>query len=248
LPCPFGAPSLVSRFRQEQAGATIGDGYDTLKVVRRLGVVHLPRRVCYLPGEGHHILPGNAGLPAHEEQVTTRGLQEWVCLLPQDLSFGTAERLLGWMAHDPQVISETQVRRWVCAHGQVIREAEKAEVQALLERQNLEGLQAQLRDVGEPRRPAVWAVELNQAVETALAQPDPQPPEGVTATDWERVVQTRRVETAASAERLRCLGSEVHSPEKWSPVWTKSRFVAQRNAFSWNWGPPLCVPLTAAAI
>jgi len=97
----------------------------------------------------------------------------------------------------------------VCAHGQVIREAEKAEVQALLERPNLEGLQAQLRGVGEPRRPAAWAVELNQAVETALAQPDPQPSEEVTATDWERVVQTRRGATASSAERLRRLGPEV---------------------------------------
>lgn len=200
---------LVSRLRQEQAEATVGDGYDPLKVVSRLGVVHLPRQVCYLSGEERHVLPGNAGLPAHEGQVTTRGLQEWVCLLPQDLPFGTAERLLGWMAHDPEVISETQVRRWVCAHGRVIREAEKAEVEVLLERPNLEGLQAQLREIGEPRRAAAWAAELNQAVETALAQPDPQPPEGVTATDWERVLEARRAETCSSAERLRRLGPEV---------------------------------------
>jgi hypothetical protein len=204
---------LVSRFRQEHAGATVGDGYDSLKVVSRLGVVQLPRQVCYLSGEEHHLLPGNAGLPAHEGQVTTRGLQEWACLLPQALPFGTAERLLGWMAHAPQVISETQVRRLVCAHGQVIREAEKAEVQALLERPNLEGLQAQLRAVGEPRRPAAWAAELNQAVETALAQPDPQPPEGITAMDWERVVQARRAETASSAEWLRRLGPQVPAGE-----------------------------------
>jgi hypothetical protein len=56
-------------------------------------------------------------------------------------------------------------------------------------------------------------VELNQAVETALAQPDPQPPEGVTATDWERVVEARRAETAASAERLRRLGPAVRPGE-----------------------------------
>ena len=204
---------LVSRFRQEQAGAITGDGYDWLKVVSRLGVVHLPRQVCYLPGEDHHILPGNAGLPAHEGQVTTRGLQEWACLLPQDLPFGTAGRLLGWMAHNPAVISETQLRRWVCTHGQIIREAEKAEVEALSKRPNLDGLEAQLRAIGEPRRPATWAVELNQSVETALAQPDPQPPAGITATDWERVVQARRAETAASAERLRRLGPEVQPGE-----------------------------------
>jgi hypothetical protein len=200
---------LVSRFRQEQAGATLGDGYDALKVVSRLGVVSLPRHVCYLPGEERHLLPGNAGLPAHEGQVTTRGLQEWACLLPQDLPFGTAERLLGWMTHDPQAMSETQVRRWVGRHGQVMRQAEQAEVEALLKQPNLDGLKAQLREAGEPRRLAAWAAELNQAVETALAQPDPQPPTGVTPTDWERVVQARRAETAASAERLRRLGPQV---------------------------------------
>ena len=94
---------LVARFRREQMGATSGDGHDLLKVASRLGVVYLPRQVCYLPGEDHHLLPGNQGLPAHAGQVTTRGLQEWACLLPQDLPFGTAERLLGWMTRDPHV-------------------------------------------------------------------------------------------------------------------------------------------------
>lgn len=135
---------LVASFRQQQAGATSGDGYDPLKVASRLGVVYLPRQVCYLPGEGHHLLPGNLGLPAHAGQVTTRGLQEWACLLPQDLPFGTAERLLGWMTHDPQAMSETQLRRWVCAHGQVIRQAEQTEVATLQQRADLSGLQAQL--------------------------------------------------------------------------------------------------------
>lgn len=204
---------LVARFRHERAGATSGDGYDPLKVASRLGVVYLPRQVCYLPGEDRHVLPGNQGLPAHTGQVTTRGLQEWACLLPQDLPFGTAERLLGWMAHDPEVMSETQLRRLVCVHGQVIRQAEQSEVEALQQRADLSGLQAQLCAPEEPRRPAAWAVELNQAVETALAQPNPQPPPGVTATDWERVVEARRAETAASAEELRRLGPQIQPGE-----------------------------------
>jgi hypothetical protein len=204
---------LVARFRQQQVGVTVGDGYDPLKVASRLGVVHLPRQVCYLPGADQHTLPGNAGLPEHAGQVTTRGLQEWVCLLPQDLPFGTTERLLGWMTHDPEAMSETQVRRWVCRHGQIIRQAEQAEVEALQQRADLDGLQAQLQRAGEPRRPAAWAVELNQAVETALAQPNPQPPEGITAADWERVVQARQAETTAGAERLRRLGPQVQPGE-----------------------------------
>jgi len=204
---------LVERFRQEQAGVTLGDGYDLLKVASRLGIVQLPRQVCYLPEADHHILPGNAGLPEHEGQVTTRGLQEWACLLPQDLPFGTSERLLGWMAHDPGVMSETQLRRWVYRHGQIIRQAEWAEVKALEERENLVGLEAQLCPAKEPRRPAAWAVELNQAVETALSQPEPKPPEGVSTNDWERVVQVRQTEGTTQAEALRRLGPQVQPGE-----------------------------------
>jgi hypothetical protein len=204
---------LVRRFRQEHAGTTVGDGYDRLKVASRLGVVHLPRQVCYLPGADRHHLPGNAGLPEHEGQVTTRGLQEWVCLLPQDLSFGIAERLLGWMAHDPEVMSETQSRRWVCRHGEIIRQAERAEVKALQKRPDLNGLKAQLQEAGEPRRPAAWAAELNQAVETALAQANPQPPAGVRAADWERVLAVRRTDSLAQADDLRRLGPEVQAGE-----------------------------------
>ena len=96
---------LVAGFRQQQSGVTLGDGYDPLKVASRLGVVYLPRQVCYLPGVDRHTLPGNAGLPEHEGQITTLGLQEWVCLLPQDLSFGTTERLLGWITHDPEDVA-----------------------------------------------------------------------------------------------------------------------------------------------
>lgn len=204
---------LVACFRQEQVGATSGDGYDLLKVASRLGVVHLPRQVCYLSDEARHILPGNQGLPTHAGQVTTRGLQEWVCLLPQDLPFGTAERLLGWMTHDPETLSETQLRRWVCRHGQMIRQAEQVEVQALQQRPDLSGLKAQLCQAGPLRRPAAWAVELNQAVEIALAQPNPQPLAGVTAADWERVMQARQAETTISAEQLRHLGPQVQPGE-----------------------------------
>ena len=204
---------LVRRFRQEQAGTTLGDGHDPLKVASCLGVVYLPRQVCYLPGANQHTLPGNAGLPEHEGQVTTRGLQEWVCLLPQDLPFGTAARLLGWMAHEPQVMSETQSRRWVGRHGQIIRQAEQAEVEALEKQASLDGLKAQGCPAREPRRPAAWAVELNQAVETALAQRDPQPPEGVAAADWERVIQARQAEASVQVERLRRLGPQVQPGE-----------------------------------
>ena len=229
---------LVARFRQEQTGATSGDGYDPLKVASRLGVVQLPRQVCYLPGSAHHTLPGKAGLPAHTGQVTTLGLQEWVCLLPQELPFETTQRLVGWMSHDPEVMSETQIRRWVCDHGHLIRQAEQAEVTMLQERADLAGLTAQLRPATAPRRPAAWATELNQAVETALAQPDPQPPEGISPADWERVIQVRRTEMTTEAARLRQLGPIIQPDEVIASVDDigvrrpeKRRFLEVRTAY-----------------
>ena len=229
---------LVARFRQEQTGTTSGDGYDPLKVVSRLGVVQLPRQVCYLPGTKCHVLPGNAGLPSHTGQVTTRGLQEWVCLLPQELPFGSSARLLGWMTHEPAVMSETQLRRWVCQHGQLIRQAEQAEVTSLQARADLAELRAQLQPAGEPRRPAAWATELNQAVETALAQSDPQPPEGISPIDWERVIQVRRTEATITAARLRQLGPSLQPDEVVASVDDigvrrpeKRRFLEVRTAY-----------------
>src|SRR5260370_28276515 len=92
----LGDQALVARY-QEEVGGVVEDGYDSLKVASRYGVVQLPRQVCYEVAESQHVLPGNAALPAHEGQVTTRGLQEWLCLLGQDLPFATAQRLLGWI-------------------------------------------------------------------------------------------------------------------------------------------------------
>ncbi len=204
----------VAHFRQQQApDVVVGDGYDPLKVVSRLGVLHLPRRVCYVPSTDQHVLPGNAGLPAHEGQVTTRGVQEWACLLSQDLPFSTSQRRLGWLTRDPDAISETQIRRWVVRHGQIMREAEQAEVEQLCERSDLSGLQAQLTPVGTPRHAAGWPTELNAAVDQALAQPDPQPPPGVTNADWERVIEARQADRDASAGQLRRLGPEVQPGE-----------------------------------
>ncbi|MBE7470855.1 MAG: hypothetical protein HS114_17105 [Anaerolineales bacterium] len=75
-------------------------------------------------------------------------------MLPQEPPFDSSARLLGWMSHDPAVMSETQTRRWVSQHGQLIRQAEQAEVTALQERSDLAGLTAQLQPASEPRRPA----------------------------------------------------------------------------------------------
>lgn len=143
--------------------------------------------------------------------MTTRGLQEWICLLPQDVPFATAQRLLGWMSRKPEVISTTQVRRWVRHHSRLIRQAEQAECQKLLAQASLNTWQAHLVPAKQPRRPAAWDNTLTEALEQALAQPEPAPPEGVSAGDWERVLQVRRNE--ADIERLRHLGPQLQAGE-----------------------------------
>ena len=200
--------ALVTAYQERHGEAAVReDGDDELQVVSRLGVIQLPRQVCYNAEAGCHVLPGTTALPPHTGQVTTRGLQEWVCLLPQDLPFATAQRLLGWLTREVEVISTTQGRGWVQHHGALIRQAEQAEVQALLEGERPSSWQACLAPLQAPRRPAAWDQSLNEAVEQTLAQSDPSPPTGVSASDWERVLQARCDEPAI--ERLRRLGPEI---------------------------------------
>jgi len=100
------------------------------------------------------------------------------------------------------------VRNLVRQHGQIIREAENEEVKELMKREDLSGLTAQLVPMQEVRRSAAWPEELSVAVEKALEAEEPEPPEGVRACDWERVLAARREERADSAQ-LRRLGPEV---------------------------------------
>jgi hypothetical protein len=136
-------------------------------------------------------------------------LQEWACLLPQDLSFDTVRRLLGWQTQEEAILSTTTVRALVRTHGQIIRQAEQAEVAALLEQADLTNLVPQLVPFQQPRRRVGWSAELNAAVDAALLSNSTRPPPGVTAADWERVLAVRRDEHTRSVEDLRHLGPEV---------------------------------------
>src|SRR3954468_11316306 len=73
------------------------------------------------------MMPGNAVLPAHQGIIITRGLQEWACLLPQELPFSSVARLLGWQTQEPEVLSDTTIRTLVKRHGQLLRQAEQTE-------------------------------------------------------------------------------------------------------------------------
>lgn len=183
------------------------DGYRDLKVAGRFGVLWLPRRILTQGGE--HVMPGNAVLPEHTGMVVTRGLQELACLLPSDLSFESAERLLGWRTAEEQVLSASTLRNLVRAHGALIRQTEQAEVTWLLGQRDLSSWKPQLAPHPTTRREAAWPAEVNAAVEAALSRPDPQPPKGVTSADWERVLTARREERERSVADLRRLGPEV---------------------------------------
>jgi hypothetical protein len=173
----------------------------------------LPRQV-FAPVDAHpHCMPGNAVLPAHQGLIITRGLQEVACLLPQDLPFAPVARLLGWQTQSDQVLADTTIRNLVRTHGQIIRQAEQAEVAALLDHPALASLSPQLVPATQPRRRAGWPPELSAAVDAALIAGEADPPLGVSRADWERVLHARRQEASLTVAALRQLGPEVQSDQ-----------------------------------
>jgi hypothetical protein len=183
-----------------------------LDVVTRFGTLHLRRQVLSRK-DGSHLIPANAFLPSHEGILITRGVQEWACLLPQELPFASVARLLGWQAQEESLLSDTTVRNLVRQHGQIIRQAEIEQARALLERPDLESLQASLV-VAPPRRPRFgWKAEMTEAVSQALEREDSQPPKGVISADWQRVLHARRQEAEMPLETLRRLGPQVQEGE-----------------------------------
>jgi len=130
------------------------DGQETVTVASRFGLLHLARQVCVDPHTQSHSMPSNAVLPPHGGMIITRGLQEWCCLLPQELGFEPVARLLGWQTHEVRVLCATTIRSLVRTHGQLIRQAEQAEVAALAQRDDLATLRSQLAPLTAPRRRA----------------------------------------------------------------------------------------------
>jgi hypothetical protein len=164
--------------------------------------------------EGGHLLPGNALLPAHDGMIITRGLQEWACLLPQDLPFAPVARLLGWQSLDEETLCASTLRNLVRTHGQIIRQAEQEQVQALLSRTDLATLSPELVVASRtPRRRAGWPQALSAAVDTALIAGSVRPPEGVSSADWERVLFARREEATRSVADLRHLGPALEADQ-----------------------------------
>jgi hypothetical protein len=160
------------------------------------------------------VLPGNALLPAHEGMIITRGLQEWACLLPQDLPFAPVARLLGWQSLDDALLCDTTIRNLVRLHGQIVRQAEADQVQALLSRGDRGTLTPQLVAAARaPRRRAGWPKALCEAVDTALIAGATRPPEGVSPADWERVLCVRREQTHRCVTDLRYLGPTLEPDE-----------------------------------
>jgi hypothetical protein len=154
-------------------------------------------------------MPGNSLLPPHHGIIITRGLQEWACLLPQELPFAAVARLLGWQTHETQVLSDTTVRSIVRSHGHIIRQVEQTEVAPLPQRSDLARLDLLVVPHGQPRRRAGWPAELNAAVDAALAAVQAYPPAGVSWADWDRVLAARRAEATREVEALRHLGPEL---------------------------------------
>ncbi len=202
--------ALVEQHRQQAAPQPVtADGHEPITVDSRFGTFQLSRQVCQPAAPKPHVIPSNAVLPPHNGIIITRGLQEWACLLPQELPFTSVARLLGWQAHEAHILGETTLRSLVRSHGQVIRQAEQAEVAALMAHDNLTALDMHLVPHNQPRRRAGWPAELNAAVDAALAADQMCPPDGVAWADWERVLAARRAEGSRTAEEWRHLGPEL---------------------------------------
>jgi len=158
------------------------DGHEPVSVASRFGTLTLSRQICSHPQTQTHVMPGNAALPAHHGIIITRSLQEWACLLPQELPFASVARLLGWQTDD-DLLSDTTIGSLVRTHGQIIRQAEQAEVAALATRDDLATLDMQLVPHRQPRRRVGWPAALNAAVAAALAREQAGPPNGVSWAD-----------------------------------------------------------------
>lgn len=185
------------------------DGHAQVTVVSRFGTLKLGRQVFFNEQTATHIMPGNQVLPPHEGIIITRGLQEWACLLPQELPFESVARLLGWQAQEEEILSSTTVRSLVRTHGQIIRQAEEAEVEELLNHPDLSEVSPKLVDHEQPRRRPGWPEELNGAVQAALEAGQTRPPQGVSFADWERVLETRRQDETLPTTQLRKLGPKL---------------------------------------
>jgi hypothetical protein len=164
-----------------------------------------------------HQLPVNAVLPEHGGMLITRGLQEWACLLPLELSFASAARLLGWQAQEEGIIAASTLRNLVREHGQIVRKTEVAEAKALLKQAKQSSAEMPSPKLiprsHAPRRRPGWPVELNAAVEEALHAEASIPPKGVSQADWERVLSARRTEASMSINALRLLGPGIAEGE-----------------------------------
>lgn len=132
-------------------------------------------------------------------------------MLPQDLPFASVARLLGWQTHDDDMLSDTTIRSLVRTHGQIIRQAEQAEVAAMATRDDLASVDLNVVPHGQLRRRTGWPAELNAAVDAALAHEQICPPDGISWADWERVLAARRAEATCPVEALRHLGPELES-------------------------------------
>ena len=206
--------TLTEQYRQRCSPEPImRDGHEPLTVASRFGTLDLSRQVCVHPATQQHVVPANAVLPPHHGILITRGLQEWACLLPQELPFASVARLLGWQTQDADILSDTTIRSLIRTHGQLIRRAEQTDVAALATRDDLATLDLQVLPHDQPRRRAGWPAERNAAVDAALAAAQACPPLGVSWADGERVVAARREEGSWSVEELRHLGPALE-PEQ----------------------------------
>lgn len=107
-------------------------------------------------------------------------------MLSQALPVAAVARLLDWQTAAAQIFADTSIGKGVRAYGQSVRQAERAEVAALRQRDDLATVDRLLVRHEQPRQRVGWPKELTVAVAGAVAADHVCPPSGVSWADWAR--------------------------------------------------------------
>ena len=205
------------RRHQHQACQVSFDGKKELTIASLVGRVKIRRQVCECHSCDYEFIPLNQFLPDHDRGILiTWGLEELASLLAIHMPYEPAQEVVGRATHDPKALSACQVEEIILAHGQAIRRAESLQAQTLLATEGPPTGKPALVPTTPPRRETAWAEEVIESVQAALeAEAWDEPPEGVSAADWERLAHQVHSRQAAigEMERLARLGPRLRPHE-----------------------------------
>jgi hypothetical protein len=123
----------------------------------------LARQLCTHLDTQTQVLPATAVLPPHHGLIITHGLHLLGLSVAPGVAGCSARALVGLAEASRPAARRYQHPELVRTHGQFIRQAEQAEVAALLQQPDLARLEVQRVPHDQPQRRARWPKELKVA-------------------------------------------------------------------------------------